>query len=346
MMWLTWRQFRAPAIVTAGALTVLAIVLALTGRHLNHIYQLYEAHWKSCRVSDACGALTPPHLSPLYQILRGVTVLVVALPAITGLFWGAPLITRELENGTWRLAWTQSVSRRRWLAVKLAVVGFACVAASGLLTLMTTLWFAPFDRDSGDRFGVNFPQRGITPMAYAIFAFALAVALGVLIRRTLPAMAATVGAFVAARVVTTLWLRPHLMSPKHLTSALGRGLGFTSGPSGFGVVGGTPQLPDAWILSSRVVDGAGKSPTSDFLRTACPGIAQPPPPIEGVTRVPGKKDVFDACVEKLNLNFHQVVTYHPAGRYWTFQLLEAAVFVGLAGALIALTFWWTRHRLT
>ena len=58
-------------------------------------------------------------------------LLLLVVPAIIGIFWGAPLVARELETGTYRLAWTQSVTRTRWLAVKLAVVGSPASPSSG-----------------------------------------------------------------------------------------------------------------------------------------------------------------------------------------------------------------------
>ena len=136
---------------------------------------------------------------------------VLLTPAIIGLFWGAPLITRELETGTFRLAWNQSVTRTRWMAVKLGLIGLAAMAATGLFSLMITWWADPIDRvtTSGWRAGYDvvhrlaplvFDARGITPIGYAAFAFALGITAGVLIRRTLPAMAATLAAFAAVQI--------------------------------------------------------------------------------------------------------------------------------------------------
>ena len=110
----------------------------------------------------------------------------------TGLFWGAPLVTRELEAGTFRLAWNQSVARTRWMAVKLAAVGLAAMLTAGLLSLMLTWWSGPVDTalalKSGNsisfiRVGpVLFAVRGIAPVGYAAFAFVLGVTAGVLVR--------------------------------------------------------------------------------------------------------------------------------------------------------------------
>ena len=132
------------------------------------------------------------------------------MPALIGVFWGAPLVARELETGTYRLAWNQSVTRTRWLAVKLGLIGLAAMAAAGLLSLMVTWWSSPIDQalaargpqraQRRNRFApLLFGARGIVPIGYAAFAFALGVTVGVLIRRTLPAMATTLAVFVAVR---------------------------------------------------------------------------------------------------------------------------------------------------
>ena len=116
--------------------------------------------------------------------------IVVIAPALIGLFFGAPLIARELETGTFRLAWTQSVTRRRWLAVKLGLVGLAAMAFGGLLTWMVDWWASPIDAANQNRFGLaNFGFHGVAPIGYAAFAFALGATAGVLLRRTVPAMA-------------------------------------------------------------------------------------------------------------------------------------------------------------
>ena len=128
-------------------------------------------------------------------------VILLLAPGLLGVFWGAPLVTRELEARTFPLAWNQSVTRTQWMAVKLGLVGLLAMAAAGLLSLMLTWWSSPIDTSislSGStridltRLGPTlFDTRDITPVGYAAFAFALGVTAGLLIRRTVPAMAAT-----------------------------------------------------------------------------------------------------------------------------------------------------------
>ena len=178
-------QFRMQAAVAFGALVVIAVVLGLTGPHLAHLYDTTVA---TCGTHGDCTSATATFLSN-DRLLQDLGNVVIALPAIIGVFWGAPLVAHELETGTHRLVWTQSVTRTRWFAVKLGLGGVASMAAAGLFSLMMTWWSSPIDRINGNRFTSVFDQRGIVPIGYAAFAFALGVLAGVLIRRTLPAMA-------------------------------------------------------------------------------------------------------------------------------------------------------------
>ena len=140
------------------------------------------------------------------------------------------------------------------------------MALAGLLGLMLTWWASPIDTVNMNRFAPGvFDQRGIVTIGYA--ALALGVTAGVLIRRTLPAMATTLVAFVAARLAMTYWVRPHLSAPARSDMALRSAddLSFEPGPLCVTSVPGTPTLPNALVLSSQMVDKTGRAPTANFL---------------------------------------------------------------------------------
>ncbi len=183
---------------------------------------------------------------------------------------------RELETGTFRLAWTQSVSRLRWLLVKLGLVGLASAVVGGLLSLMVSWWFSPIDKVSANRFSpAAFGMHGFVPAGYALFAFALGATTGLLFRRTLPAMAVTLVGFIAARVVVAEWIRPHFMSPVSETMRVGQndGWGITMSPGGVPSISvNPPNLPNALIVSNNLVNNAGQSPTGAYLQKACPNL--------------------------------------------------------------------------
>ncbi|MGP0029858.1 MAG: hypothetical protein ACLPVF_05065 [Acidimicrobiales bacterium] len=352
MSWLTWRQFRVQAAVVAGALVLLAVIVVPTGLHLLDLYT-------SCRAAHDCASGSFTGTDGRLQTVLEV-VLTVA-PALIGMFWGAPLVARELETGSYRLGWTQSVTRRRWLAVKLGLVGLASVAVVGLLSLMVTWWFSPIDTVTGLGFG-PFDTRDITPIGYAAFAFVLGVAAGVMIRRTVPAMATTLVGFIAVRAVVTEWVRPHLMPPAHTVAPLTQAspVGFSIGPSGVSMVANGPDVRNAWVISSAIVNASGQSPSSRYLTRTCPGLV-PPGGLPsgrpsgrsqiavhagtGRAPVPAPGGPFQSCVDKVATRFHLLLTYQPASRYWAFQGLETALYVALALLLTGLCFWWVRHRL-
>jgi hypothetical protein len=146
MIWTTWRQFRAQAIVAGALIAVIAVVLLVSGLSLAAAYN--DAGLNSCHAScatDASNFINTLRGSS-YQLLfyGGIGILYLA-PALIGLFWGAPLIARELETGTSRLSWNQSVTRTRWTVAKLGVVGLAAVATAGLISLMVSWWASPID---------------------------------------------------------------------------------------------------------------------------------------------------------------------------------------------------------
>jgi hypothetical protein len=348
MTWLSWRQFRGQAYVAAGFLAVVAVAFAVTGPGLAHYYSTVVA---TCESRGDCDVVTGLLLDK-QRLLRSLSFVVLVVPAIIGVFWGAPLVARELEAGTFRLAWTQSVTRTRWLAVKLAVVGLGSVAVAGLFTLMVTWWSSPMDTLQADRFRPDFfAERGIVPLGYAAFAFTFGVTVGLLVRRTLPAMATTLVAFVAVRVMTTLYVRPYLMPAVHLDVPLdGSRIGFfrPEGSGAFALHPEPPDLPNAWVHSTTIVDAAGNAMPQDAITTLCPSVQLPVPgPGGGTTQVPDNvKDTIQGCLSSLSSQYHVLVTYQPASRYWAFQALETGLFLGLSALLAGFCFWWIRRRVS
>jgi hypothetical protein len=312
---LTVRQFRTQAAVAFGALAVLAIALAVTAPHLRHLYS--TSGIATCRQDDACGTVTAAFLSH-YGLARRLPTLLLMLPVVIGAFWGAPLVAKEFDTGTYRLAWTQSITRTRWLAAKVAVVGLTSVAASGLLSLLITWWFSPIDKITQSRFGGEvFFERNVTPLGYAAFAFALGVTAGLLIRKTLPAMATTLVGTIAAELAMSSWLRPTFRTPLHFVGPLKPALATAKSAP---VI--DPASPADWILSEHFIDPTGH-PTNTL-----------------------RIHPDDACVAARSClsGYQQVVTYQPANRYWAFQWEETAIFVAAAVLLIGFCFWWVRRR--
>ena len=160
MIWLTWRQFRLPAIVALGALGVVAIILSITGPH---IADLFHTSVTTCAIN--CPSARSTFARYDLPLQNGLNALVIFAPALIGLFWGAPLVAREFETGTFRLAWTEGVTRRSWMATKLAGVGVASMLLAGLLSLFVTWWSSLFDRVNLNRLSPGvFAARDIVPI--------------------------------------------------------------------------------------------------------------------------------------------------------------------------------------
>ncbi len=168
MIRFTWMQFRVQAMVALVGLTVVAIVLAITGPHLVHLYDTTVAN---CSARGDCSSATSALISSGDKLGIVLKVVVEVVPGLIGLFWGAPLVARELETGTYRVAWTQ-VTRTRWMGVKLGLLGLASMAAASVLSLMVTWWSSPLDRVRMTPF-TSFDQRDLVPVGYAAFAFVM-----------------------------------------------------------------------------------------------------------------------------------------------------------------------------
>lgn len=341
MIRFTWLQSRTQTTVALVGLLVVAAALAATGPQLVHLYDTTVA---PCTTSGDCATARTAFLRTDSVLRLGLGVLVAVVPAILGIFWGAPLVARELESGTYRLAWTQTVSRNRWLAVKLGVVGLSSMVAAGLLSLMVTWWASPLDRADMSVFS-TFDQRDLVPVGYAAFAFAIGVTAGIVLRRTVPAMAASLLGFAGARVAVAQWLRPHLATTIHASLPLrsAPGMGFTPSSAGVTFVADKATIPNAWVISSRLVDRTGGMPSAralhQFLQQGCPSIANPPPATGSLTRRPADQAVFQTCISKLSAAYHLSVTYQPAPKYWPLQWAELAVFLGGTLVLCAICFW-------
>ena len=305
MTYLVWRQHRNQVLFGAVALVAFAVLLLVTGVHMG-------AEYNSAVASGF----------PTGELFRGdgalfdLVVLSGAVPVLLGLFWGAPLVAREVETGTHLLAWTQGVTRRRWLSSQVGWTILAAAVWGAAVSAVVTWWNASLHEARLEP--QHFDVSGLVPVAYSVFAVSLGIAAGALIRRVMPTLAVTVAGFVGLRVVVENYLRPHFMAAVTRTVPLSFG---TSTPS-----------PGDWVVSSGVIDPAGH--VSDGIRISLDSV---PAPCRGIVPGgPGKPDSLLRCLGAHG--YRTVFSYQPAGRYWAFQGIEAAVFLALAGLLVLLAF--------
>ncbi|MFJ8580552.1 transmembrane transport protein [Micromonospora sp. NPDC093277] len=323
MIRMTLRQFRVQALVGAILLLLAAVYLLRLGGDIR-------------AVGDAS------QLPNRY----GQTMLFLAagfglVPAFIGAFWGAPLIARELEAGTHRLVWNQSVPRRRWLVVKLMLLGFASMAVAGALSALLTWAAAPVDQVTGDRFStILFGVRGVAPIGYAAFGCTLGAVTGLLVRRTLPAMAIVFLAVIAVQFIVPNLLRPHFMPAERVTVQMtadainqARMLGsITGGP----VVGGL-EIPGAWVTHTTSLLTADGRQLSDAAFAECFDNAPR-------TGADGTFGDIAVCLGKLDL--HVDLAYQPDRRFWPFQWAELALYLGASALLAAVGLWRVQRRVS
>jgi len=319
MLWLTWRQHRAELAGAALLLAAITAVLAVSGASMHAAYRADGV--AACLADQGAGqavcneviAQFRERYIPWGDQLTWLNL----LPALAGVFIGAPLLARELEHGTWKLAFTQTVTRTRWLATKLTLVGLAITLLAAAFTAVFTWWRAPLDAIHGRIEPPAFNFEGLSPAAAALFAFAAGTLLGALLRRTVAAMALTLLAYFAVRTPVELALRPRYQTPKlrTLDAAQPRG---------------RPGSTD-WILGQGMIDATGRRLT-DAERTSV------------LYQADNTGLDFDSYMAQHGLRHY--IEYQPSSRFWTFQLLEAGLFLALAATLLAAAVWLIRRRTT
>lgn len=290
MTWVLWRQHRYQLLTLTALLVTFAAFMLFTGSHMYH----------ATRGLRAAGSYESMYWQPYL-----VPILLV-LPAFIGAFWGVPLIAREIEQRTLSFAWTQGVSRRRWTLAKVGSVIGTMLVAGLCYAAIVAWWTEPLVATLNYRRMLPgfFDLGGIVSVGYIVFAVALGIALGQLIVKTVPAMAATIGVFAAVRIGFEL-ARPHFLPAKTFVA-----------PE-FGFYGTLPE--GGWILGGKTVDAHGRILKGFDLARALDRCMKAGP---------------DACLGKLR----NIVWYQPAGRFFAFQMIEFAIFMGLAAALVAFVF--------
>jgi ABC-type transport system involved in multi-copper enzyme maturation permease subunit len=263
LIWLAWRQHRLAALCAAGGVLLAITSVALLGLETTAFHSV---------LGHGSPALSEEALQGFWT---AAWISLLALPLLAGLFLGAPLIAQDFEARTYRLAWTQGITRQRWVVWKLAppLVAIAlgtAVLAAAIEPAISSQWAGGQQWSLGGQW-YWFDQSGFALAAYVLFAVALGVLAGALIGRTLLAMVVTGIAYVLARAAVATFLRPNYMPP---------------------VTAHPPEPWGAWTL------------TMEFAS-------------------PGQPDTGALLV------------FQPADRFWTFQLIEAAIFVGLALVLVA-----------
>jgi hypothetical protein len=318
MTWVTWLQYRYQGALAAALLAVLAVVLAVTGLHAA---QVWHSALAGCARDGSCASLASSQLSLASPLVAGLVVATAAVPLLPGLFWGAPMVAQEAEAATYLFAWMQSITRRRWLAVRAGWLLLATAVLAGAVSALATWWSGPDTALHADGFQEGrFDVTGIVPIGYALFAMALGICAGALLRRTLPAIAVALAGFTAIRVLTSAVLRPHYMTPVTV---------YYSPANGITPAGSYLQV------SQGVIGPNGQPPVAGPGSVPWQGFPIPAPCVPAFAS--GGPKAVPSCLTAHG--YQGYLTYQPASRLWAFQGIEAGIYLVLAAALLGVAFW-------
>src|SRR5438128_362282 len=120
MTWVSWRLQRTEALIAMVLFALIAALLVPTGLHMASAYDhdglaaCLASHTFNCQ--DTIQSFTDRYSRGVGGLFPWFNL----VPGIIGALFAAPLIL-ELESGTFRLAWTQSITRSAWLVRKLGL---------------------------------------------------------------------------------------------------------------------------------------------------------------------------------------------------------------------------------
>ena len=319
LVWVTWRQHRVALAGVAVLLGGLGLYLLIMGLKIHSGY----ASVTSCRPagSAACGLANSQFTNDYYPTAQLVTSFLLVVPVLVGVFVGAPLLARELETGTFRFAWTQGCGRMRWAIAKLALLAVAVTVAAEAFSLLFSWYFQPWLARGLD--GMLAPQlfdlRGIDFAAWTLLAFAIGAIAGVLIGRTVPAMAASIAAWTGLDFAANLFLRKHYQAPLVAGSAKAS----------------TGSFANNWSWAQWYTGPNGKPVSQQTIRNV---VAQAPASVQN------SKDPNAAAAYLSAHHYAQWWLYQPQSRYWHFQFIEGGWLLVLSLVLLAGTVWLVRRR--
>ena len=243
------------------------------------------------------------------------------LPLLVGVVLAASIAV-EMEQGTYRLAWAQSVTRGRWTLTR---IGFPLVfglAITGLMAGVTSWWMQPANLVQGPLRPGSFDIQGLLPPAYMVLAFGITLAAGVMLQRTVPAIGLGIAASAGIHLVVQTWLRADFVAPVTYL--------WISGPAPYGARDWVVQ-GGAGASSYLYVDSAGRQLSSEEVQSICGQVVDAQ-----------SKDAWSSCLQAHH--FAELVKWQPADRFWQFQAIESALILGLGLTLVLVAAWWLRSR--
>jgi len=316
MAWVTWRQHRMALAGVAALLGVLAVYLWLAGLQVHHAYAAVAACHPAS--SPACRDLLGD-FNTTYAKAEATAALLQVVPVLIGAFAGAPVLARELETGTFRYAWTQGFGRWRWTVAKLVLLAVTVAAAAGAFGALFSWYFGPIfaEGDETPFAPTVFDLRAVTFAAWTLAAFAIGALAGMLIRRVVPAIAATLAIWSGLAITAGIYLRQHYLTP---------------------LAASNPNLSgSAWITGQWYTKG-GKPVSQSAISQVLQGD-----PVQRIG-AHGLKQTINPVQYLAQHGYTSWMSYQPASRFWTFQWIEGGWLLALSLLLIAATIWLVRRR--
>ncbi|WP_037261069.1 ABC transporter permease subunit [Kibdelosporangium aridum] len=281
MIWVTWRQQRLQIFAVVGIVAALSLVL---------VYLRSQA---------VNGALSDTN----QLIVSYILLLLVVLPVLLGMFFGAPLFAREIEQGTHVFALTQSVSRTRWLITKAAMACGSLAVAMFVLGVVAAWAFEPMKSTMQTRLETGqFEAQGVVVGGYAILAFAVGATAGLVLRNTLAAMVVTLIMYGAVLLTLGQSVRENYAEPSYFEAPVNQ-------------VASQAEPGRSWQVDYGFVDATGKQ---------FPLLS---------TRYCAAEPNVRACFDRMNF----VASYskaHLPNQFWRFQFTELGLVLALSALVL------------
>lgn len=322
MIWLAWRQQRLQIITSVVLVAIVSAVVVWV--RLSVAADLASLGIPGCwTTAQGCYAPGIDGLIDKYSTYRTLYPLVgLGLPAVLGMFVGAPMFAREIERGTHVFALTQSLSRSRWWTTRAVVGGLPVVLAMAALGLLNTWATQPMPGMASRILTPRFETEGLTLGAYTLLAITLGIAVGLWLRSTVATMAITLALYVGVVTLLATTLRQHYAQPEIDVIAIDA----SNSP-------GAVSLEGAWLIQSGYLDDNGAEVSTPV---DCNGTGK---------RVIESRTDTEACLRDTGLT-HRFYRYQPEARYWPFQVIETTIVTLLVCALLGLGALASRRRLT
>ncbi|MFZ0186653.1 MAG: ABC transporter permease subunit [Streptosporangiaceae bacterium] len=332
MAGVTWRQHRFALLGVVTLLGAVAVYLWIAGLQLHRAYA----------AAIACHPVGSPACQDLVNTFNGMGTFLAngsipqALPVLIGAFVGAPVLARELETGTYRYAWTQGFGRWRWTLGKLVPLAILLVAATGAFGVLLSWYYRPYFAAGHQALGLSrtspfntglFDLREVAFPAWTLVAFAIGALAGMLIRRVVPAIAATLVLYAGLAFAVGLFVREHYLTPLLTTNLTVPG--------------------SAWILSQWWTKGGTTLSQSTIQQVMDPVMQRLMPAVPPDQVHLYKLPTFLNAEQYLTQHGYTYWTrYQPGSRFWPFQWIEGGWLLALSALLIAATIWLVRRRAT